>query len=135
MRLGAKKSAMKYRAPMTAFLIDGIALMTAPRAQSPTPPAPQRSADAPPQDRTNGAGTGTGTATPPAAPSTKQLAKLKAVLAPYNPATLKPDDAKAIKRALRHAGLRPGPALDKALADAGFSALRLEALEPRPPLK
>jgi hypothetical protein len=64
--------------------------------------------------------------------SAEQIAKLKAILAPYKAATLKPDDAKAIKRALRDAGMRPGPALDKALANSGFSAERLEALDPRP---
>ena len=62
----------------------------------------------------------------------EQIAKLKVILAPYKAAALKPDDAKAIKRASRDAGMRPGPALDKALADSGFSAERLEALDPRP---
>jgi hypothetical protein len=38
-----------------------------------------------------------------------------------------------IKCTLRDAGMRPGPALDKALADAGFSAARLDILAPPPP--
>ena len=107
---------MKYRAPIAAFLTACSAQLTAANAQTATPP-PDRGNSMPAA----------------AAPSAEQLARLKAVLAPYNPAALKADDAKAIKRALRDAGLRPGPALDKALADAGFSAQRLEALDPRPP--
>lgn len=68
----------------------------------------------------------------PATLNAEQVAKVKAVLSAYKPASLTVGDAKALKRALRDAGLRPGPALDKALADAGFSAERLEALDPRP---
>ena len=70
--------------------------------------------------------------TGPGTLSAEQFAKVKAVLSAYKPASLTVSDAKALKRALRDAGLRPGPALDKALADAGFSAERLEALDPRP---
>jgi hypothetical protein len=62
----------------------------------------------------------------------EQVAKVKAVLAAYKPATLKADDAKAIKRALRDAGLRHNAALDKAITDAGFSPQKLEELDPRP---
>ena len=68
----------------------------------------------------------------PAPLSAEQVAKVKAVLAAYKPATLKADDAKAIKRALRDAGLRHNAALDKAITDAGFSPQRLEELDPRP---
>jgi hypothetical protein len=63
----------------------------------------------------------------------EQLAKIKTVLAAYKPAALTVDDAKNIKRILRDAGIRPGPALDKALSDAGFSAEKLDALAPPPP--
>jgi hypothetical protein len=63
----------------------------------------------------------------------EQLSKVKNVLAAYKPATLTTDDAKMIKRTLRDAGMRPGPALDKALADAGFSAERMDVLAPPPP--
>jgi hypothetical protein len=63
----------------------------------------------------------------------EQVAKVKAVLAPYRPGSLNVDDAKAIKRALRDAGMRPSPALDQALRAEGFSAERLDQLDPRPP--
>ena len=62
----------------------------------------------------------------------EQVAKVKAVLAAYTPTALKADDAKAIKRALRDAGLAHNAALDKAIAEAGFSPQKLEALDPRP---
>jgi hypothetical protein len=65
--------------------------------------------------------------------SPAQVAKVKAVLAPYKPGSLTVDDAKAIKRALRDAGMRPSPALDQALRAEGFSAERLDQLDPRPP--
>jgi hypothetical protein len=61
-----------------------------------------------------------------------QLAKVKAVLAPFKGKTLTTEDAKALKRALRDAGMRRGPALDAAVAAEGFSAERMEALDPRP---
>ena len=68
-----------------------------------------------------------------AAPLTaEQVAKVKAELAAYTPSTLKVDDAKAIKRALREAGLPHNAALDKAISDAGFSPRKLEELDPRP---
>jgi hypothetical protein len=63
----------------------------------------------------------------------EQMAKVKAVLAAYKPSSLKADDAKAIKRALRDAGLRHNAALDRAITDAGFSPQKLEELDPRPP--
>jgi hypothetical protein len=65
--------------------------------------------------------------------SAEQLAKVKSVLAPYKPGSLTVDDAKAIKRALRDAGMRPSPELDQALRAQGFSAERLDQLDPRPP--
>jgi hypothetical protein len=69
----------------------------------------------------------------PAALSAEQLAKVKAVLAPYKPASLTIDEAKLIKRTLRDAGMRRSAALDKAITDAGFSPAKLEALDPTPP--
>lgn len=63
----------------------------------------------------------------------EQVTKVKAVLSAYKPATLTADDAKAIKRALRDAGMRRSAALDAAITAAGFSPDRLEALDPRPP--
>jgi hypothetical protein len=58
---------------------------------------------------------------------------VKAILAPYKAASLTVDDAKAIKRALRDAGMRPSRALEEALRVNGFSAQRLDELDPRPP--
>jgi hypothetical protein len=63
----------------------------------------------------------------------EQHAKVKSVLASYKPATLTADDAKNIKRTLRDSGIRPGPALDKALSENGFSTEKLDALAPPPP--
>ena len=68
----------------------------------------------------------------PATLSAEQVQKVKTILSAYKPTSLTVGDAKEIKRAFRDAGLRPGPTLDRALADTGFSAERLEALDPRP---
>ena len=65
--------------------------------------------------------------------SPAQVARVKAVLAPYRADSLSVDDAKAIKRALRDAGMRPSPGLDQALRAEGFSPERLDQLDPRPP--
>ncbi len=62
-----------------------------------------------------------------------ELVKVKAVLAPYTPATLTAEQAKLIKRSLRDAGMRRSPALDTALVAAGFSPAKLDALDPPPP--
>jgi len=75
-----------------------------------------------------------GGAAPPEILGTEQLAAVKAILAKYRADTLSAHDARAIRQALHDADLRPGPALDKALADAGFSVKRLDALAPCPPL-
>ena len=75
-----------------------------------------------------------GGAAPPDLLNAEQLAAVKAVLAKYRAGTLTEADARAIRQALHDAGLRSGPALDKALADAGFSAKRLATLAPCPPL-
>lgn len=76
-----------------------------------------------------------GGARPPAtaALTADQVAKVGTVLAAYKPDALSVDDAKAIKRALREVGLRPSPALAQALRAHGFSAERLDQLDPRPP--
>ena len=94
--------------------------MTGATAQTPAASRPPQGSEARPRD------------TGPATLGAEQVAQVKAVLSAYKPASLTVGDAKALKRALRDAGLRPGPALDKALADAGFSAVQLEALDPRP---
>ena len=60
------------------------------------------------------------------------VAALKRILAPYKPEALSAEDAQAIQRAMHGAGLQPSPALDRAMADAGFSTKRLQALSPWP---
>lgn len=62
-----------------------------------------------------------------------ELAKVKAVLAPYKPAQLSAEEAKIIKRTLRDAGLRRTRELDAALSAAGFSPQKMDALDPPPP--
>ena len=69
---------------------------------------------------------------PPGILGTEQLASVKTILAQYRADALTADDARAIRQALHDAGLRPGPALDNALASAGFSTKRLDALAPCP---
>lgn len=115
---------MKHRihhliAALTACI---LAANTAAHAQ----PAP------PPPPRDGGGGSGGGHGPSNAALTAEQLARVKSLLARYKAASLTVDDAKAIKRAFRDAEIRPGPALEKAMKDAGFSAQRLEALDPRP---
>lgn len=63
----------------------------------------------------------------------EQSARLKAILSAYQPAALTVDDAKAIKRALRDARIRPSRSLAEAMQALGFSVERLEQLDPRPP--
>jgi hypothetical protein len=67
----------------------------------------------------------------PATLTTGQVATVRRVLVPYKPAALTLDDAKAIKRALRDAGIRPGPELHIAITDAGVSPDQLEVLDAR----
>lgn len=115
---------MKHRihhliAALTACI---LAANTAAHAQ----PAP------PPPPRDGGGGSGGGHGPSNAALTAEQLARVQSLLARYKAASLTVDDAKAIKRAFRDAEIRPGPALEKAMQDAGFSAQRLEALDPRP---
>lgn len=61
-----------------------------------------------------------------------ELAKVKAVLAPYKSASLSVDDAKIIKRSLRDAGMRRSLELDAALVAAGYSPAKLDQLDPPP---
>ena len=70
---------------------------------------------------------------PAQGPTAAELAKVKAVLAPYKSASLTADDAKLIKRTLRDAGMRRSAALDAAITAAGFSPARLDELDPPPP--
>ena len=106
---------------IACMVVGVIAAAIAPaHAQTAAPSASRPQAGQPPDDRA-------------AVLTAAQLAKVKSVLAAYKPAALTADDAKAIKRTFRDAGIRHTPALDKAITDAGFSPARLEALDPRPP--
>jgi hypothetical protein len=69
----------------------------------------------------------------PQALTAAEQAKMKKVLTPYKSANLTADDAKAIKRGLRDAGLHRSRELDAALSGAGFSAEKMDALDPPPP--
>ena len=69
----------------------------------------------------------------PQAFSAAELVKIKAILAPYKPAGLSANDAKAIKRSLRDAGFRRSRELDAALIAAGFSPDKMDILDPPPP--
>lgn len=72
---------------------------------------------------------------PPAGPQTltaDQAARVQAILKAYKPASLDADSAKAIHRAFREAGIRPGPGLRSAIEAAGFDPRRLHDLDPPP---
>ena len=81
-----------------------------------------------------------GGAAPPTLLSASAHAKLKRILAPYDAHALTLGQACAIRDAMSRAGLCPSAALDKALADLGFSPKRFAAIaascstasEPRP---
>ena len=68
----------------------------------------------------------------PQALSAEQTSRVQAILKAYKPASLKADDAKAIHRAFRDAGIRPGPGLRSAIEAAGFDPRRLHDLDPPP---
>jgi hypothetical protein len=105
----------------TLILAAGLAIAQAPNQDRGRPPPPPPGEDRPPG------------APPPLVLSSAEQAKVKSVLSAYKPATLTAEDARALKRALRDAGLRRSPALDDALNAAGFSPAKMEALDPRPP--
>jgi hypothetical protein len=111
----------KHILTLGALLLAGAITAAPSVAQSVAAPNPPPRAEAGPQDRS------------PVTLTAEQVAKVKSVLAAYKPASLSVDDAKAIKRALRDAGMRHSTALDAAITAAGFSPERLEALDPRPP--
>ncbi len=82
-----------------------------------------------------GAGTGAPDGAPPPGPQTltaDQAARVQAILKAYKPASLDADSAKAIHRAFRDAGIRPGPGLRSAIEAAGFDPRRLHDLDPPP---
>ena len=65
----------------------------------------------------------------------QQKATVKSILSKYKAATLTADDAKAIHRAFRDAGLRGGPGLNEAVTSAGFDSDKLRDLDPPPDRK
>lgn len=64
--------------------------------------------------------------------SAEQVARVRAILADYKPATLTADQARAIHEAFRTAGIRGGQALNEAVRAAGFDPDRLRDLAPPP---
>lgn len=64
-----------------------------------------------------------------------QKETVKSILSKYNPASLTQDDAKAIHRSLKEAGLHGGPAMNEAVKQAGFDPDVLKSLDPPPARK
>ena len=62
----------------------------------------------------------------------EQKVQVKTILLKYSAATITAEDAKAIKRAFKDAGINNGASLDTAIAEAGFDAQKLEQLAPPP---
>ena len=108
-----------FKLSVSLFLVTGLATGFA-HSQSAPPTAPL---SAPPK----------AAGQPIETLSAAELAKVNTILAPYKSNTLTTDDAKLIKRTLRDAGLRRSPALDAGLNSAGFSAAKLDQLDPPPP--
>jgi hypothetical protein len=121
------KAAMNFRffAPL---VVASLALASS-AAYSQNAPA----ASPPPRPAASQAGGQPGGPPPSQFLTAAELAKVKAIIAPFKPATLTAEQAKLMKRSLRDAGLRRSPALDAALAAAGFSPAKLDELDPPPP--
>ena len=64
-----------------------------------------------------------------------QKAAVKSILSKYNASKLAANDAKAIHRAFRDAGLKAGPGLNEAVTDAGWNPDKLRDLDPPPDMK
>jgi len=64
--------------------------------------------------------------------TTEQTAQVKAILSKYDARTLTADQAKAIHKAFREAGVRGGPAMGDAIKAAGFDPEKLRDLAPPP---
>ncbi len=64
-----------------------------------------------------------------------QKAAVKSIFSKYNASTLTANDAKAIHRAFRDAGLKSGPGLNEAVTSAGFNSDKLRDLDPPPDMK
>jgi hypothetical protein len=65
----------------------------------------------------------------------EQKAAVTSILSKYTASSLTADDAKAIHRAFRDAGVRPGPGLREAVTSAGFDPEKLRELDPPPDRK
>ena len=65
----------------------------------------------------------------------EQKASVKSILSRYNASTVTADDAKAIHRAFRDAGLKGGPGLNEVVTSAGFNSDKLRDLDPPPDKK
>ena len=61
-----------------------------------------------------------------------QKSSVKSILSKYKASTLTADDAKAIHRSFKDAGIRGGPGLNKAVISAGFDSDKLRDLDPPP---
>ncbi|MCP3891772.1 MAG: hypothetical protein GY702_23320, partial [Desulfobulbaceae bacterium] len=61
-----------------------------------------------------------------------QIAQVHAILVQFNQSSLTADNAKAINRAFRDAGLRGGPVLNDAIRAAGWDPEQLRSLDPPP---
>lgn len=105
---------------LAALVLAGVLASGAARSQS-APPPPQAAGSRP----VGAPGS--------QALSVADLAKIKAILAPYKPAGLTANDARTIKRTLRDAGFRRSRELDAALMAAGFSPEKMDVLDPPPP--
>jgi len=64
-----------------------------------------------------------------------QKETVKSILSKYTASSLTADDAKAIHRAFRDAGIRRGPGLREAITSAGFDPEKLRDLDPPPDRK
>lgn len=62
----------------------------------------------------------------------QQKAQIKLILSKYNASSLTADDAKAIHRAFRDAGVPNGPDLDNAIKEIGFDPETMKKLDPPP---
>ena len=114
-----KMAALKT-ALMTALVLAGVVVSGTAHSQSAAPPP-------------SAGGSRPLGAPGPQVLSAADLAKIKIIVAPYKPAGLSANDAKMIKRTLRDAGFRRSRELDAALSSAGFSAEKMDLLDPPPP--
>ena len=64
-----------------------------------------------------------------------QKAAVKSILLKHTASKLTANDAKAIHRAFRDAGLKAGPGLNEAVTDAGWNPDKLRDLDPPPDMK